>query len=150
MTLIVCRKKLFWKIFFLLVDPFLRGLSNLFVCWFLSKLQSKVIMRYFRCTSSSVIRASYVCFFYSSGQLLFCDSNLYLEFLNLECPELVKMTPNWGPTPFSIFLAKPQMQNVFFTHSGEVIAFIEIPGSSILYLNAEISNICVTVEQEDC
>lgn len=31
----------------------------------------------------------------------------------------------------------------FYTHTGEVIAFIEIPGSSILYLNAEISNICM-------
>lgn len=37
-----------------------------------------------------------------------------------------------------------------YTHTGEVIAFIEIPGSSFLYLNAEISNICMTVEQEDC
>lgn len=37
-----------------------------------------------------------------------------------------------------------------FIHTGEVIAFIENPGSLFLYLNAEISNIYVTVGQEDC
>lgn len=48
------------------------------------------------------------------------------------------------------FWQSPECRMSFYTHTGEVIAFIEIPGSSFLYLNAEIGNICVTVEQEDC
>lgn len=44
----------------------------------------------------------------------------------------------------------PRCRMSFYTHTGEVIAFIEISGSLFLYLNAEISNIYVTVEQEDC
>lgn len=48
------------------------------------------------------------------------------------------------------FRQNPESRMSFYTHTGEAIAFPEILGSSFLYLNAEIGNICVTVEQEDC
>lgn len=85
----------------------------------------KVDMRCFRCAGSSVTRASYVCcpqllsfFFKFLRRVTVLWSNLNLNSCTWNVQSWSKWHQTvWGPTPFSIFLTKPRMQNVLlYTH----------------------------------